>query len=129
MTGPRDPHCACVQTLEPRRLLSAALPALTGTFVGTAGVAPAAADLTIVVASENRSGRIVGTFTETSSGSVNTRNFAGTVNSRGKVVLHIKKQVQVQGHFVIHPETVNGTLSSDANTLAGTTVSGGFHGV
>ncbi len=125
----RRPRYATVQSLEPRRLLSGTIATLTGSpFEGTVGTTNgvATADLTILVASESKSGKIVGTFTETSNGNVSTRNFTGTVNSRGKVVLHIKKQVHA--HFVIHPETATGTVTPDGNTLAGTTNSGGFRG-
>ena len=128
MIGNRHSPKACVQPLEPRRLLSAAVPSITGIFVGAVGTTttPDAAELEIVIATETKSGKLAGTFTETSSGNVNTRNFTGSVNSHGKLVLHIKKQVQ--GHLVIHPETATGTVSSDANTLAGATNSGGFRG-
>src|SRR5579885_3474297 len=89
---------AWVEGLESRCLLSAAVPDLTGApFEGTVG--GGAADLTIFVATENKSGKITGTYTEVSSGSVNTRSFTGSVNSKGKLVLHIKKQV-VNKHFV-----------------------------
>ena len=118
----------CVESLERRTLLSAAVPVLTGDpFEGTAGVSPATADLEIVVTKETKNGKLTGTYTETSSGNVNIRNFTGSVNSKLKLVLHIKKQVQV--HFVIHPETVIGTVSADGNSMAGTTISGGFKGV
>lgn len=129
MAGARRPSHAYIHSLESRRLLSATVVTLTGApFVGTVGATSgaAAADLTIIVASESKSGKLVGTYTETSNGNVNTRNFTGSVNSHGKLVLHIKKQVQ--RHFVIHPETATGTVSADGNTLAGTTNSGGFRG-
>lgn len=123
---------ACVQALEPRRLLSAAAPVPTlsgGAYVGTVGTAsnPAAADISILVTKESKSGKLTGTFTETSSGNVNVRNFTGSVNAKLKLVIHIKKQVQP--HFVIHPETLTGTVTADANTLAGTTNSQGFRGI
>lgn len=115
---------AIVQPLEPRCLFSAAVATLTGApFVGTVGTT-VTAELTIAITKESRSGHLVGTITEVSSGNVNVRSFTGSVNARNKLVLHVKKQVQ--GHFVIHPETLTGSVSADGNTLAGKTNSGGF---
>jgi hypothetical protein len=127
MAGKRHSVPACVQTLESRRLCSAAVPTLTGTpFTGTIG-AGTAADITIVVAQESRTGRISGTFTETSGGNVNVRSFSGAVNSHGRLVLHIRRQVvSVSPRFVIKPQTLTGTVSADGNTMTGTSNAGGF---
>jgi len=127
MVGKRHSVPACVQTLESRCLLSAAVPTLTGTpFTGTIG-AGNTADITITVAQESRSGRISGTVTEVSNGSVSVRSFNGAVNSHGKLVLHIKqKVVSIRPHFVIHPQTLTGTVSADGNTMSGTSNARGF---
>ena len=118
---------ACVQTLESRSLLSATVPNLTGTpCAGTIG-AGTTADITIAVAHESRTGRISGTFTEISSVSTSIRSFNGTVNSHGRLVLHIRRKVvSVRPHFVINPQTLTGTVSADGNTMTGTSNAGGF---
>lgn len=129
MVGKRHSVPACVQTLESRCLFSVAVPTLTGTpFTGTIGVGSAAGDITIVVARESRTGRISGTFTEISNGSENVRSFSGAVNSHGRLVLHIRRQVvSVRPRFVINPQTLTGNVSADGNTMTGTSNAGGFH--
>jgi hypothetical protein len=119
---------ACVQALEPRCLLSATLPTLTGApYDGSVG--NNAADIEIVFSKETKAGTLVGTFTEDSFGSISVRSFTGSVNSHGKLVLHIKKKVvSVNPHFVINPETLTGAVSADGTTMAGTTKSGEAHG-
>jgi hypothetical protein len=120
---------ACVQAPEPRRLFAAAVPVLTGApYVGTVGSVanPAAGAVEIQVTSEKKSGNLAGTLTQQSI----VRIFTGTVNSHGKLVLHVKQKVtSVHPHFVIHPETLTGTVSADGNTISGQTNSGGFRGV
>ena len=120
---------ACVQSLECRRLLSAAIPVLTGDpFEGSVGTTtnPDTADLEIVVSKETKSGKLTGTYAETSGGNVSVRSFTGSVNSKLKLVLHIKKQVF--SHLVIHPQTATGAVTADGSTMAGITISGGFRG-
>jgi len=123
------PHGASIQTLESRQLLSASVPTLTGApYLGVDGAVgyPDTSDLTIIISRETKSGSVAGTYTEDTNGSVSSRSFTGTVNHKGKLVLHIKKVVLP--HETIFAETATGTATLDGNSLTGKLTSGSFRG-
>lgn len=126
---PVDVVRARLEPLEARRLFAAAVAVLTGApYLGTVGTTttPNAGSVEIDVTKEAKTGNLAGTITQ--QGIV--RFFNGNVNSHGKLVLHVKqKVVSVHPHFVIHPQTLTGTVSADGSAISGQTNSGGFRGI
>ena len=124
-----SPRCASVETLESRRLLSAApmsmtaaitaapsavhthptAPSILGTYNGTyAATNGSTGQVIITIVSEAKTGHIAGTLTIVGTG---TLNIAGAVGLKGKFSF-----AGAARHLLI---TVSGSVSSDLSTLSG----------
>lgn len=125
----RSPCCASVESLESRRLLSAApasmmaplaaapaavhthptVPSILGTYDGSySATNGSTGQVVITISSEAKTGRLAGTLTIVGTG---TLAIAGSVTVKGKFSLHGSAH-----HLVI---TLVGAVSSDLSTLAG----------
>ena len=107
---------ACIESLEPRRLLSAthaSPPVLTGTFSGTAtATSGTITDLVLTITSETKTGAFRGSVSATTAGSTGGEPCTGTVNSKGKFTLHGKG---------------SGTTLNATGTASATSISGKFN--
>lgn len=133
-----SPRCASVETLESRRLLSAApmsmtaaitaapsavhthptVPSILGTYEGTyAATNGSTGQVIITIVSEAKTGRLAGTLTIVGIGTV---GITGSVGLKGKFSL-----IGAARHLLI---TASGSVSSDLSTLSGKYNSVAKHG-